>query len=41
MKTGAKALLILLFLVLVLLFYGAQCAISTSPCSRGVPHHVV
>jgi hypothetical protein len=41
MKTGAKALLILPFLVLVPLFCGAQCTSSTSACSQGVPHHDV
>ena len=41
MKTCAKALLILLFLVLALPFYDAQCAMSTSPRGRGVPPHVV
>ena len=40
MKTGAKALLILLFLVFFPLFSGAQCTNSTSACSQGVPHVV-
>ena len=40
MKTGAKALLILLFLVFFPLFSGAQCTNSTTACSQGVPHVV-
>jgi len=40
MKTGAEALLILLFLVLVPLFCGAQCMNSTSAWSQGVPRFV-
>jgi len=40
MKTGAKALLILLLLILVPLSSDAQCTNSTSVCSQGVPRFV-